>query len=76
MHAAHFRLAAGRPWSCMPKWQYGDIVDLIVFFVFKIPFLPKYRVNYYDYLLVNLRSPRDCGSCRRAVVPFAPVVLP
>ena len=27
-------------------------------------------------LLLNLRSPRDCGSCRRAVVPFAPVVLP
>ena len=28
---AHVSLAAGRSWSCMPKWQYGDIVDLIVF---------------------------------------------
>ena len=36
--------------------------------------------NCHGNLLLNLRSPRDCGSvvpsCRRAVVPFAPVVLP
>ena len=31
MYAAHVSLAAGRPWSCMPKWQYGDIVDFITF---------------------------------------------
>ena len=30
-YAAHVSLAAGRPGSCMPKWQYGDTVDLIVF---------------------------------------------
>ena len=29
MYAAHVSLAAGRPCSCMPKWQYGDIVDFI-----------------------------------------------
>ena len=50
MYAAHVSLAASRPWSGMPKWQYGDIVDLIVF-VFKISFLPNYRVNYYDYII-------------------------
>ena len=44
MYAAHVSLAAGRPWSCMPKWQYVKLL-----FVFKISFLPKYRVNYYDY---------------------------
>ena len=26
-YAAHISLVAGRPWSCMPKWQYGDLVD-------------------------------------------------
>ena len=31
VYAAHVGLAAGRPWSCMPKCQYGDTVDLIVF---------------------------------------------
>ena len=31
MYAAHVSLAVDRPWPCMPKWQYGDIVDLIVF---------------------------------------------
>ena len=50
MYAAHVSLAAGRPWSCMPKWQYGDIVDFL-FFVFKISFLPNYHVNYYDYVI-------------------------
>ena len=30
MYAAHVSLAVvGRPWSCMPKRQYGDIVDFI-----------------------------------------------
>ena len=53
MYAAHVSLAVGRPWSCMPKWQYGDIVDLIVFRVL------NFVVNYNDYLLLNLRSPRD-----------------
>ena len=31
MYAAHVSLAAGRPGSCMPKCQYGDVVDIIVF---------------------------------------------
>ena len=31
MYAAHVSLAAGRPWSRMSKWQYGDIVDFITF---------------------------------------------
>ena len=29
--SAHVSLAAGRPGSCMPKWQYGDSVDFITF---------------------------------------------
>ena len=44
MYAAHVSLAAGRPWSCMPKCQYGDIVDFIIF-MFEIEFLPKYTVS-------------------------------
>ena len=51
MDAAHVSLAAGRPWPRMPKWQYGDIVDFIIFRTFKISFLPKCRVNYYDYII-------------------------
>ena len=52
MYAAHVSLAAGRPWSCMPKWQYGDNVLTSLLFVFEISFLPKYRVNYYDYIIL------------------------
>ena len=33
MYVAHVSLAVGRPWSRMPKWQYADIFDLIVFCV-------------------------------------------
>ena len=51
MYAAHVSLAVDRPLSCMPKWQYGDIVDFITSFVFEISFLPKYCFNYYDYIL-------------------------
>ena len=35
-YAAHVSLAAGRPWSCTPKWQYGDIVDFITFRVWNL----------------------------------------
>ena len=31
MYDAHVSMAADRPWSCMPKWEYGDIVDFITF---------------------------------------------
>ena len=42
--------------------QSGNMAILLtsLLFVFEISFLPKYLVNYYDYLLLNLRSPRDC----------------
>ena len=59
---------------CMPRtlaWrragldhacESGNMATLLtsLLFVFEILFLHKYRVNYYDYLLINLRSPRDC----------------
>ena len=32
MYAAQVSLAVGSPWSCMPKWQYGDIIDFITYF--------------------------------------------
>ncbi len=48
MYAAHVSLAGlGR--AC----QSGNMAMLLtsVFFVFEILFLPKYHVNYYDYII-------------------------
>ena len=36
LYAEHVSLAVGRPWSCTPKWQYGDIVDLIALPVYNL----------------------------------------
>ena len=35
-------------------WQNGNMAILLtsLLFVFKILFLPKYRINYYDYKVV------------------------
>ena len=46
-HDGHVNLAAGKHWVFMPNWK--DVEFII--FVFKISFLPKYRVKYYDYIV-------------------------
>ena len=48
----------------MPKWQYGDIVDVIIVRVY-ISCLPKYRVNYYDYII---KLPHVCVSLDIATI--------
>ena len=50
MYATRVSLAAGRlDHAC----QCGNMAILLtsLVFVFEISFLPKYRVNYYDYIL-------------------------
>ena len=44
-------LAAGKHWQFMPNWKNGSTLELI-FVVFKMSFLPKYRVIYYDYTCI------------------------
>ena len=61
-YAGHVGLAAAKPWWFMSKWKDGSTVEFIMFIVFKISFLPKYRVNYYDYI-VNWRSLINCNWC-------------
>ncbi len=46
----YVRLAAGRPWSCMQSSNMAILLTSLLF-VFDISFLPKYRVNYYDYIV-------------------------
>ena len=46
----------GKTALCINLWhacQSGNMAILLtsLFFVFKIFFLPKYRVNYYDYII-------------------------
>ena len=48
-YVGHVNLAAKKHWQFMPNWKYGSTVEF--FFVFKISFLPKYRVIYYDYIV-------------------------
>ena len=51
-YAGHVNLAAAKPWQFTPNWRYGSTVELIIlFFVLKISFLPKYLVIYYDYIV-------------------------
>ena len=47
-YSGHVNLATTKPWQFMPKCRDGDTVESISF-VFKISFLPKYCVIYYDY---------------------------
>ena len=47
--AVYVHLAAAKPWQFMPNWKDGSTVEL--FFVFKISFLPKYRVIHYEYIV-------------------------
>ena len=44
-YAGHANLAVTKHWLFMPKWKYGSTVE----FMFKIYFVPKYRIQYYDY---------------------------
>ena len=46
-YAGHVGPAAA---SCHLKWKDGSTVELIIF-VFKISFLCKYRVKYYEYIV-------------------------
>ena len=48
-YAGHVNLAAVKHWQFMPNWKDGSTVGL--FFVFKMSFLPKYCVIYYDYIV-------------------------
>ncbi len=56
MYAAHVSLAAGRRAGLDHACQSGNMAILLtsLLFVFEISFLPKYRVNYYDYIIVVL----------------------
>ena len=50
MYAGHVNLAAAKLWQFLPNWKHSSTLELF-FFVFKILFLPKYRVIYYDYIV-------------------------
>ena len=52
------------PRSLDSSCQTGNMAALLnsLFFVFKIPFLPKYRVIYYDYI-VKWCSGIQCNWC-------------
>ena len=50
MYAAHVSLAAGRPYHACQSVNMA-ILLISLLFLFEISFLPKYRVNYYDYII-------------------------
>ena len=50
-YAGHVGLAVAKHWCFMPKWKDDSTVEFIIYFVFKISVLPKYRVKYYDYIV-------------------------
>ena len=59
-YSGNVNLAATKPWQFMPNYRDGDTVE--IYFVFKISFLPKYRVIYYDYT-VKWCSLINCNWC-------------
>ena len=50
-HNGHVNLALAKHWQFMSNWKDGSTVEFIIFHVFKISFLPKCRVIYYDYIV-------------------------
>ena len=54
-------------WAVLDRaFQSGNMTILLtsILFVFEISFLPKYRVNYYDYIIRRLGRRRDRASKR------------
>ena len=49
-YAGHIHLAMAKPWQFMPNWKDAALLNSL-FFVFKISFMPKYRVIYYGYIV-------------------------
>ena len=50
VYAGTVNLAAAKPSQFMPNLNDAALLNSL-FFVFKISFLPKYRVIYYDYIV-------------------------
>ena len=50
-YSGHVNMAATKRWEFMPTYRNGDTLNSISL-VFKMSFLPKYRVIYCDYCKV------------------------